>query len=77
MKSAHEDVAQKYIAYRNQHNIACKAKIRDVSLNVVDIKNSNVIHENTDMNADTSAGIMMKLASKTAKSFAGDHLLSE
>ena len=30
MKSARKDVAQKYIAYRNQRNIARKAKTRDV-----------------------------------------------
>ena len=35
MKSARKDVAQKYIAYRNQRSIARKAKTRDVFMEIV------------------------------------------
>ena len=34
MKSARKDVAQKYIAYRNQRSIARKAKTRDIFLDI-------------------------------------------
>ena len=77
MKSARKDVAQKYIAYRNQRSIARKAKTRDVFMEIVNIKNNHVTSENANMNADTPAGMMMKFASETTKPFVDDYLLSE
>ena len=65
MKSARKDVAQKYIAYRNQRNIARKAKTRDVFMSIVNAKNNDITRENANMNADTPAGMMMKFASET------------
>ena len=41
MKSARKDVAQRYIAYRNQRSIARKAKTRDVFLEIINIKNND------------------------------------
>ena len=77
MKSSRKDVAQKYIAYRNQRSITRKAKTRDVFLDIVNIKNNDVTRENANMNADTPAGMMMKFASETTKPFVDDYLLSE
>ena len=77
MKSSRKDVAQKYIAYRNQRSIARKAKTRDVFLDIVNIKNNDVTRENANMNADTPAGMMMKFSSETTKPFVDDFLLSE
>ena len=77
MKSRRKDVAQKYIAYRNQRSIARKAKTREVFLDIVNIKNNDVTRENANMNADTPAGMMMKFASETTKPFVDDYLLSE
>ena len=77
MKSARKDVAQKYIAYRNQRNIARKAKTRDVFMSIVNAKNNDITRENANMNADTPAGMMMKFASETTKPFVDDYLLSE
>ena len=76
MKSARKDVAQRYIAYRNQRSIARKAKTRDVFLDIVNIKNNDVTRENANMNADTPAGMMMKFASESTKPFVDDYLLS-
>ena len=76
MKSSRKDVAQKYIAYRNQRSIARKAKTRDVFLDIVNIKNNDITRENANMNADTPAGMMMKFASETTKPFVDDYLLS-
>ncbi len=77
MKSARKDVAQRYIAYRNQRNIARKAKTRDVFMSIVNAKNNDITRENANMNADTPAGMMMKFASETTKPFVDDYLLSE
>ena len=77
MKSARKDVAQKYIAYRNQRSIARKAKTRDVFLEIINIKNNDVTRENANMNADTPAGMMMKFSSESTKPFVDDYLLSE
>ena len=77
MKSSRKDVAQKYIAYRNQRSIARKAKTREIFLDIVNIKNDDITRENANMNADTPAGMMMKFASETTKPFVDDYLLSE
>ena len=76
MKSARKDVAQKYIAYRNQRSIARKAKTRDIFLDIVNVKSNDITRENANMNADTPAGMMMKFASETTKPFVDDYLLS-
>ena len=77
MGSRRKDVAQKYIQYRNQRSIARKAKTRNVFLDIVNIKSTDVTRENANMNADTPAGMMMKFASETTKPFVDDYLLSE
>ncbi len=76
MKSSRKDVAQKYIAYRNQRSIARKAKTRDIFLDIVNVKNNDITRENANMNADTPAGMMMKFASESTKPFVDDYLLS-
>ena len=77
MKSSRKDVAQKYIAYRNQRRIARKAKTRDIFLEIINIKSNDVTRENANMNADTPAGMMMKFSSETTKPFVDDYLLSD
>ena len=77
MKSSRKDVAQKYIAYRNQRSIARKAKTREIFLDIVNVKNNDITRENANMNADTPAGMMMKFASESTKPFVDDYLLSD
>ena len=77
MKSSRKDVAQKYIAYRNQRRIARKAKTRDIFQEIINIQSNDVTRENANMNADTPAGMMMKFASESTKPFVDDFLLSE
>ena len=77
MKSSRKDVAQKYIAYRNQRSIARKAKTREIFLDIVNVKNNDITRENANMNADTPAGRMMKFASESTKPFVDDYLLSD
>ncbi len=77
MKSSRKDVAQKYIAYRNQRSIARKAKTHDIFLDIVNVKSNDITRENANMNADTPAGMMMKFASESTKPFVDDYLLSD
>lgn len=76
MKSTRKDVAQKYIAYRHQRNVARKAKTKDVFLEIIEAKSNDVTRENANMNADTPAGMMMKFSSESTKPFVDDFLLS-
>ncbi len=76
MKSRRKDVAQVYIAYRNQRSIARKARTRDIFLEIIETKSNDVTRENANMNADTPAGMMMKFASETTKPFVDDYLLT-
>ncbi len=76
MKSDRRDVAKKYIAYRDQRNVARKAKTKDIFLEIIEAKSNDITRENANMNADTPAGMMMKFASETTKPFVDDYLLS-
>ncbi len=76
MKSPRKEVAKRYIAYRDQRNIARKAKTRDMFLEIIEAKNNDITRENANMNTDSPAGMMMKFASETTKPFVDDYLLS-
>ncbi|MDR1455125.1 MAG: anaerobic ribonucleoside triphosphate reductase [Tannerella sp.] len=76
MNSPRKEVAKRYIAYRDQRSIARKAKTRDMFLEIMEIKSSDVTRENANMNTDTPAGMMMKFASETTKPFVDDYLLT-
>lgn len=75
MGSPRKEVAKKYIAYRDKRNIARKAKTRDMFLEIIEAKSTDITRENANMNADTPAGMMMKFASETTKPFVDDYLL--
>lgn len=77
MKSPRKEVARKYIAYRNQRNIARQAKTRDMFLEIIEAKSNDITRENANMNTDSPAGMMMKFASETTKPFVDDYLLSD
>lgn len=76
MKSRRKDVAQLYIAYRNQRSVARKAKTRDIFLEIIETKSNDITRENANMNTDTPAGMMMKFSSESTKPFVDDYLLS-
>ena len=76
MKSPRKEVAKRYIAYRDQRNIARRAKTRDIFLEIIEAKNNDITRENANMNTDSPAGMMMKFASETTKPFVDDYLLS-
>lgn len=76
MASPRKEVAKKYIAYRDQRNIARRAKTRDMFLEIIEAKNTDITRENANMNTDSPAGMMMKFASETTKPFVDDYLLT-
>ena len=77
MNSPRQEVAKKYIAYRNQRNLARKAKSREIFQEIIDAQATEITRENANMNADTPAGMMMKFASESTKSYVDECLLSE
>ena len=77
MRSPRKEVAKKYISYRDKRSIARQAKTRDIFLEIIEAKRSDVTRENANMNADSPAGMMMKFASESTKPFVDDYLLSE
>ncbi|MBQ8483858.1 MAG: anaerobic ribonucleoside triphosphate reductase [Bacteroidales bacterium] len=77
MHSPRKEVAKKYIAYRNQRNLARKAKSREIFQEIIDAQATEITRENANMNADTPAGMMMKFASESTKSYVDECLLSD
>ena len=76
MGSSRKEVAQNYITYRYNRDVARKAKTREIFLDIIGAKANDITRENANMNADTPAGMMMKFASETTKPFVDDFLLS-
>ena len=76
MGSSRKEVAQTYITYRYNRDVARKAKSKDMFLEIIETKSNDITRENANINADTPAGMMMKFASETTKPFVDDFLLS-
>ena len=77
MGSSRKEVAQSYITYRYNRDVARKSKTREMFIDIISAKANDVTRENANMNADTPAGMMMKFASETTKPFVDDFLLSK
>ena len=77
MNSPRKEVAKKYIAYRNQRSLARKAKSREIFQEIIDAQATEITRENANMNADTPAGMMMKFASESTKSYVDECMLSD
>ena len=77
MSSSRKEVAQNYITYRYNRDVARKSKTREMFLDIIGAKSNDITRENANMNADTPAGMMMKFASETTKPFVDDFLLSK
>ena len=76
MGSSRKEVAQSYITYRYNRDVARKSKTREMFIDIISAKANDITRENANMNADTPAGMMMKFASETTKPFVDDFLLS-
>lgn len=77
MGTSRKEVAQEYITYRYNRDVARKSKTKEMFLEIIEAKANDVTRENANMNADTPAGMMMKFASETTKPFVDDFLLSQ
>ena len=69
-------VARKFITYRNQRNLARKADTIKIFNSIIEAQANDITRENANMNADTPAGMMMKFASETTKTYVDEVLLS-
>ena len=76
-KHGYKNVRKAYKSCRATRDIARKEPSRKAFKEIIDAKPSDVTRENANMNADTPAGMMMKFASETTKSYVKDVLLSE
>ena len=76
MASSRKEVAQEYITYRYNRDVARKSRTKDMFLEIIETKSNDITRENANMNTDTPAGMMMKFASETTKPFVDDFLLS-
>lgn len=76
MSTSRKEVAQSYITYRYNRDVARKAHTKESFLEIIGAKANDITRENANMNADTPAGMMMKFASETTKPFVDDFLLT-
>ncbi|MDT3365849.1 MAG: anaerobic ribonucleoside triphosphate reductase [Bacteroidota bacterium] len=77
MNGPRQEVAKKYIAYRNKRSLARKAKSTEIFQTIIEAQANDVTRENANMNADTPAGMMMKFASESTKPFVDECLLAD
>jgi len=76
MMSPRIDAAKEYIRYREKRNMARKADTNAIFDSIVRAQANEVTRENANMNADTPAGMMMKFASESSKTYTDENLLS-
>ena len=69
--------ARAYILYRNKRNQFRNSKANGIIDDIIATKSTDVTRENANMNADTPAGMMMKVASERTKEYTDECLLSE
>lgn len=77
MDSARPDVAKEYIRYREKRNLARKADSIEIFNSIIQAQANDITRENANMNADTPAGMMMKFASESAKTYVDECLLPD
>ena len=77
MKRDFHDVARAYIIYRHKRDRARKSESNQIIADIIAAKKNDITRENANMNADTPAGMMMKVASERMKEFVHDYLLSD
>lgn len=76
MKGYDPEVARAYIIYRNKRDKARSSKSNEIISDIIAAKKNDITRENANMNADTPAGMMMKVASERSKEYVDDFLLS-
>lgn len=77
MQYGFTDVAKSYIIYRNKRDMARKSESNAIISDIIAAKKNDITRENANMNADTPAGMMMKVSSERTKEYVDDFLLSD
>ena len=77
MSSSRKDAAKEYVKERHRRDVARQSKAKVMFDEIVSTKANDITRENANMNADTPAGMMMKFASETTKTFVDNYLLSD
>lgn len=70
-------VAKSYILYRDKRTKARNSASDQIISDIIAAKRNDITRENANMNADTPAGMMMKIASERSKEHVYDYLLSD
>lgn len=70
-------VAKAYILYRDKRTKARNSAADQIIADIVAAKKNDITRENANMNADTPAGMMMKISSESSRKYADDYLISE
>lgn len=71
------NVARAYILYRHKRDRARRSESNEVISDIIAAKKNDITRENANMNADTPAGMMMKVSSERTKEYTDDFLLSD
>ena len=77
MESERKDVAKQYILYRAERTKQRNREANERFNSIVNAEANDITRENANMNADTPAGMMMKFASETSKTYSVDCLIAE
>lgn len=77
MQKGLSNVARAYIIYRHKRDKARKSESNQIISDIIATKKNDITRENANMNADTPAGMMMKVASERTKEFVDDYLISD
>lgn len=77
MASDMPDVAKCYILYRDKRNKARNSRADQIISDIIAAEKNDITRENANMNADTPAGMVMKVASEKNKEYTDNYLLSD
>lgn len=77
MMSNMPDVAKCYILYRDKRDKARNSQADQIISDIIAAEKNDITRENANMNADTPAGMVMKVASEKNKEYTDNYLLSE
>ena len=77
MVSNMPDVAKCYILYRDKRDKARNSRTDQIISDIIAAEKNDITRENANMNADTPAGMVMKVASEKDKEYTDNYLLSD
>lgn len=76
MVSNMPDVARAYIIYRHKRDKARNSSSDQIIADIIAAKKNDITRENANMNADTPAGMMAKIATERSKEYSPQYLLT-